>query len=448
MNEEDVKSHTSDLEDEISTRKLAEEKFINLYENAPDMLLPVDLIKDVMDNLPIGLAVNSVDPLVQFNYMNDKFPAFYRTTREALLIQDNFWNAVYEDPVFREEMRKRVLDDIASGNPERMHWKDIPITRKGEETTYVNAFNIQVPGKSLMISTVWDITERKQSELLILESQERLKEALDVSNRSRQTLLSVLEDQREAKNEVQKLNAELEQRVIERTLQLQAINKELETFTYSVSHDLKAPLRGIDGYSKLLSDLYKSSMNEEAQLFIETIRSSTLQMNQLIDDLLDYSRLERSLLTMECLKIKELIHSILELYRNELETGGFGIEMNIPDIDLIADRKGLTIALRNLLENAIKFSKGKSDPSIQIKVEENELSWILSVKDNGIGFDMKYHQKIFEIFQRLQRFEDFPGTGIGLAMVSKAMQRMHGRTWADSTPGMGSTFYLEIPKNQ
>ncbi|MDD4822238.1 MAG: ATP-binding protein [Bacteroidales bacterium] len=448
MNEEEVKSHTSDLDDEISTRKLSEEKFVNLYENVPDMFFPVDFIKVVMDNLPIGLAVNSVDPLVKFNYMNDNFPSLYRTTREALAIEDNFWNAVYEDPVFREEMRKRVLDDIASGKPERMHWEDIPITRKGEKTTYINASNIQVTGKSLMISTVWDITDRKQSELLILESQKRLKEALDVSNRSRQTLLSVLEDQKEAKNEVQKLNAELEQRVIERTLQLQAINKELETFTYSVSHDLKAPLRGIDGYSKLLSDLYKSSLNEEAQLFIETIRSSTLQMNQLIDDLLDYSRLERSQLSIEPIRIKELIHSVLDLYMNELETGRFGIDMNIPDIELVADRKGLTIALRNLLENAIKFSKGKSDPSIQIKVEDNEFSWIISVKDNGIGFDMKYHQKIFEIFQRLQRVEDFPGTGIGLAMVNKAMQRMCGRTWADSTPGMGSTFYLEIPKNK
>lgn len=448
MNEEEVKSRTSDLDDETSTRKLAEEKFVNLYENGPDMFLPVDFIKVVMDNLPIGLAVNSVDPLVKFNYMNDNFPALYRTTREALAIEDNFWNAVYEDPVFREEMRKRVLEDITSGKPERMHWEEIPITRKGEKTTYINASNIQVTGKSLMISTVWDITDRKQSELLILESQKRLKEALDVSNRSRQTLLSVLEDQKEAKNEVQKLNAELEQRVIERTLQLQAINKELETFTYSVSHDLKAPLRGIDGYSKLLSDLYKSSLNDEAQMFIETIRSSTLQMNQLIDDLLDYSRLERSQLSIEHIKIKELIQSVLDLYKNELETSRFGIDMNIPDIELVADRKGLTIALRNLLENAIKFSKGKSDPFIQIKVEDNEFSWIISVKDNGIGFDMKYHQKIFEIFQRLQRVEDFPGTGIGLAMVNKAMQRMRGRTWAESTPGMGSTFFLEIPKNK
>jgi len=263
--------------------------------------------------------------------------------------------------------------------------------------------------------------------------------------------LAMIEDitmKKMAEEEIIKLNAELEMKVKFRTAQLEASNKELETFTYSVSHDLKAPLRGIDGYSKLLLDLYKPGLNEEAQTFIETIRSSTLQMNQLIDDLLDYSRLERSQLSTESIKINDLIKSVLSIYKADLEAGNFKMNMNIADIELIADSKGLTIALRNLLENAIKFTRGKVDPLIQIKVEEKDLSWMISIHDNGIGFDMQYHQKIFEIFQRLQRVEDFPGTGIGLAMVSKAMQRMNGRAWADSTPGMGSTFYLEIPKNQ
>ena len=258
----------------------------------------------------------------------------------------------------------------------------------------------------------------------------------------------VITDRIKAKAEIKKLNEELEMKVKLRTAQLQASNKELETFTYSVSHDLKAPLRGIDGYSKLLLDLYKPSLNEEAQTFIKTIRSSTLQMNQLIDDLLNYSRLERSQLSLERIKIKDLITSVLSLYHADLEAGNFDINMNIADIELIADPKGLTIALRNLLENAIKFTKSKDEPSIQIEVEEKDLSWMISVKDNGIGFNMHYHQKIFEIFQRLQRVEDFPGTGIGLAMVNKAMQRMNGRVWAESALGMGSTFYLEILKNQ
>jgi len=268
------------------------------------------------------------------------------------------------------------------------------------------------------------------------------------NEKQKEILVKQIITNKKSKEEIQKLNEELEMKVKLRTSQLEASIKELETFTYSVSHDLKAPLRGIDGYSKLLLDLYKPGLNEEAQIFIETIRRSTLQMNQLINDLLDYSRLERSQLSTEHVKIKDLVKSVLSIYNADLEAGNFKINVNIPDIELITDSKGLTIALRNLVENAIKFTKGNIEPSIQIDVEENDLAWIISVNDNGIGFDMKYHQKIFEIFQRLQRIEEFPGTGIGLAMVSKAMQRMRGRAWAESTLGVGSSFYLEIPKKQ
>ncbi|MCW2118386.1 PAS domain S-box protein [Flavobacterium sp. 7A] len=294
-----------------------------------------------------------------------------------------------------------------------VHDIEIQLRKKSGEISdfLLSACIIEVNGKELFLNIVHDITERKIAE-----------------------------------KEIIKLNNELEEKVTLRTAQLEAMNKELETFTYSVSHDLKAPLRGIDGYSKLLSDIYKLELNPEAQSFIQKIRSSTLQMNQIIDDLLDYSRLERSKLNIGKIKIKELIETVLSSYIEESEAGYFKINSKNTDIEINADPKGFVIAFRNLIENAIKFKKEKTIPTILINIVEKELSWIISVNDNGIGFDMKYHHKIFDIFQRLQRVEDFPGTGIGLALVSKAMQRMNGKAWAESTPNVGSTFYLEIPK--
>ncbi len=267
------------------------------------------------------------------------------------------------------------------------------------------------------------------------ELEKRVQDRTEELKESQIALLNLVEDLNEKSRDLNK-NAKL----------LEIKNKELETFTYSVSHDLKAPLRGIDGYSQLLYDIYRSELNEEAQTFIKTIRSSTLHMNQLIDDLLEYSRLERSQLKSEQINISDLIKSILSLYQAELDANKINVSLKNVDFVIFADAKGLTLALRNLVENAIKFSKDQDKSEVQMNVIENDVAWIVSVEDNGIGFDMKYHHKIFEIFQRLQRIEDYPGTGIGLALVNKAMQRMNGKAWAESLPGKGSTFYLEIPK--
>lgn len=290
-----------------------------------------------------------------------------------------------------------------------------------------------------MAGSVTDITERKQAEV-------EIHNLLDESKKGAQALRTALADEKLAREQIKKLNDELEQKVLERTVELKATNKELETFTYSVSHDLKAPLRGIDGYSKLLQDSYKNKLDEEANIFLTNIRSSALKMNQLINDLLDYSRLERSHLNNEKINVKKLINSITSIFQKELDENNFEVNINIEEQEIEADSKGLSIALQNMIENAIKFTKEQDNPTISIDMENKNKSLIISIKDNGIGFDIKYKQKIFDIFQRLHRAEDYPGTGIGLALVNKAMQRMNGKSWAESSINMGSTFYIEIPK--
>ncbi len=250
-----------------------------------------------------------------------------------------------------------------------------------------------------------------------------------------------------AEDEIIKLNAELEQKVKERTDQLAAKNHELETFAYSVSHDLKAPLRGIDGYSRLLVEEYSNNLNNEAKQFIQNIRESTLQMDLLIEDLLNYSRLERYKLNPVKIDIYQITkNTVAQILKEYPETKAL-IDINFQKKELKLDPDGLGIILRNLIENAVKFTKTVSNPKIEIGLEKHNHSTVLYVRDNGIGFDMQYHNRIFEIFQRLQRAEDYPGTGIGLAMVKKAMERMGGTIWAESSTGKGSVFYIEFPNN-
>jgi signal transduction histidine kinase len=250
-----------------------------------------------------------------------------------------------------------------------------------------------------------------------------------------------------AKEALDNLNVELEERISARTAALDSKSQELETFAFSVAHDLKAPLRGIHGYTRLLLEDHSERLNEEGRSFLNTINSSTDEMNQLIEDLLDYSRLERRDLTFDRIELQPLVKAVIEQKKREESVREIDLIVNVNGGYVTADRNGLSQALKNYLDNAIKFTSKVAQPRIEVGSEELASSYLLWVRDNGPGFDMKYHDRIFDIFQRLNRSEDYPGTGIGLAIVRKAMQRMGGRAWGDSQPGEGATFYLEIPKN-
>ena len=253
-------------------------------------------------------------------------------------------------------------------------------------------------------------------------------------------------ERRRAEQEIRSLNVDLERRVAERTSELEAKHREMESFTYTVSHDLKAPLRGIDGYSRLLESDHADRLDEEGRFFVSMIRKATAHMGDLIDDLLAYSRVERGRPQLGPVAPGPVVATVMESAAAEAAAGAIALSCSVdPGLTVLGERDGLVLALRNLVDNAIKFTAGRPGRTIEVGVRRAQGHALFWVRDNGPGFDMRYHDRIFEIFQRLHRAEEFPGTGVGLAIVRKAVERMHGKVWAESVSGEGTTFYIQLP---
>ena len=238
--------------------------------------------------------------------------------------------------------------------------------------------------------------------------------------------------------------AELEDRVAERTAQLEASNRELEAFSYSVAHDLRSPLRGIDGFSQVLLEDYQDQLDATARHYLERIRKGTQRMGQLIEGLLKMSQLNRSRITPEPVDLSSLAGKILEDCARS-DPGRQVATWVQPGMRLQADRQLLQVVLENLIGNAWKFTAASPAPRIEVaEAAAPGGGRAVCIRDNGVGFDMKYDRKVFEVFERLHQDKDFEGTGIGLAIVQRIIQRQGGQVWAEGEPGKGAAFFFTL----
>lgn len=292
------------------------------------------------------------------------------------------------------------------------------------------------------------LARRKRSEKILhelnLNLEEKINERTAELAETNAVLKNEIEIRKQSEMEIIELNATLEHKVADRTMQLEQTNKELEAFSYSVSHDLRAPLRHIDGYIELVIKKTDSQLEPKIQRYLQIIAESAQKMGRLIDDLLTFSRLGRSELNKQKIDIKHIFNSVIESFQDDIKKRNINvvIEGNFPEV--YADKNLMELVIVNLISNAVKYTQNVESPQITVGSEGNENETTFYVKDNGAGFDMKYADKLFGVFQRLHRSEDFEGIGIGLANVRRIVTKHGGKTWAYGEVDKGATLYFTL----
>lgn len=408
------------VDEELGGKYYTTIKFPIKRENAPPMLAGFTI--DITDRKKTELALKQSEA---------RLTAFMENVPALILIKDHELRPVYANENIKslfpmnEWMGKTPSETFPEDIANLMIEKDMQALQQGyssyEETWtdvfgkshifHTQKFRIDIPeSEPLLGSIITDITEKKSAEKYINE-----------------------------------LNQTLEKRVEERTAELIEANKELESFAYTVSHDLRAPLRAIDGFTNILKEEYYCTFDENGKKICNTISNNALKMGHLIDDLLAFSRVGRNEMNLLSINTKQLVEAVIQDNFTTGQTGKYQIEIgDLPSTK--GDRAMMKQVWINLISNAIKFSSKKEKPVIRIDYKEDDTNYTFSITDNGSGFDQKYADKLFGVFQRLHNESEFEGTGVGLAIVQRIINRHGGKIWAESEKDIGSTFYFTLKK--
>ncbi|MFT3844618.1 MAG: CHASE3 domain-containing protein [Lacibacter sp.] len=362
--------------------------------------------------------------------VNESFCNFFGFTREELIGHTTSETNLLIPSPLREEVLKKLNTDGFVRNAE----SEI-VTKKGEtKWISINLDKADILKNDWIIGSYIDITAQKNHERFIVNINQELEDRV----------LQKTRDLLKNEEELLLLNESLERKVLERTAQLERANKEMESFSYSVSHDLRAPLRAIVGFSNILEEDYGKKMDDEEKRLFSIIKANTQKMGALIDDLLTFSRLGRKEIIKTDVDMQVLVQDVMNDFTKQQAIDS--VKWNIhPLPSANADFSTMKQVWVNLIGNAIKYSRDNDKPTIEIGSIMEDDKKIFFVRDNGVGFDEKYKEKLFKVFQRLHSENEFEGTGIGLALVDKIITRHGGTVWAEGEVDKGACFYFSIP---
>jgi hypothetical protein len=388
---------------DITERKRAEESVKESLASSKTALKELADQKFALDQHAI-VAITDVQGTI--TYVNEKFCAISKYSKDELIGQNHrILNSSHHPKDFFQQMYHTIANGKVWHGEIKNRAKDGSIY--WVDTTIVPTLSSDGKPRQYVAIRA-DITERKLAEA-----------------------------------EIQKLNDELEHRVIERTAQLEEVNKELESFTYSVAHDLRAPLRHIVGFSGILVEEFGASLSVEAQRYLQRIQDGTRKMGQLVDELLSLARVGRQETVLQQVGLNSIVKEVIGMLQPDLV--GRQVEWRIADLPFVeCDPTLLKQVFQNLISNALKYSRPRPRAVIEIGHTQLNGDSAIFVRDNGVGFNMKYADKLFGVFQRLHRAEDFEGTGVGLATVQRIIKKHQGKVWADAQLDKGATFYFNL----